>query len=145
MFIYIKIPHESNSQSLSQFTIYIIFNCTIWNIIMLFQTVLPVPSAFTVWCSSIINEVIRTISIFFKKRKINNFPPFRSFWSFHLLYHWCVPPLTTLWIIYLYALIFLCDHLWESFLFYENIFKSFFLCSSVRIYFLTPYENKQVY
>ena len=53
-----------------------------------------------------------------------------------ILYYWCVPLLTHLLRIYLYMLIFICDYLWESFLF----MKIFLICG-----FLSLYENKHAY
>ena len=58
-----------------------------------------------------------------------------------LLYYWRVPLSTHLSRIYLYRLIFICDHLWESILF-TRISSYDHLCEST---FLSVYENKLVY
>ena len=56
-----------------------------------------------------------------------------------LLYYWRVPLSTHLWSLYLYAFVFICNHLWEPF------WISSYLWSSTRIYFLSLYENNQAY
>ena len=121
--------------------------------------------------SSIVNEVISEISVFFKTHKITNFPPIRRFYAqktivfvvfcslvFVLLVGFClicvfmgsksfviknINSLKTvlitsftmlltcalsshLWRICLYALMFICDHPWESLLFIR-IFLNLFL------------------
>ena len=59
-----------------------------------------------------------------KKKQTWNWPD-----SLNSLYYWCLPLSTRLWNLYLQALIYICNHLWEFLLFMTVLFnESLFIC-----------------
>ena len=59
-----------------------------------------------------------------KKKQTWNWPD-----SLNSLYCWCLPLSTRLWNLYLQALIYICNHLWEFLLFMTVLFnESLFIC-----------------
>ena len=75
------------------------------------------------------------VKVFRKKKTTWNYP------NSH--YYWCEPLLILLSRIYLYTLVFICNHLWES-LFYENLFESF-LSVKISSYWMNIFIRENLF